>query len=151
MRTKGYIGAPSRRLHLRLRVTQPDPKVNLLRRVTRLRSAGSGLTSDRNEWSEKMMVSLFQALMLILNVVWFIMIAHIVMSWLISFNVLNTRQPMVSQLWYGLNRVLEPVYAPIRRFLPRTPGIDFAPLVAFIALIILQRILLNNAGFFYGY
>ncbi len=97
------------------------------------------------------MVSLFQALTLILNVVWFIMIAHIVMSWLISFNVLNTRQPMIAQVWYGLNRVLEPVYAPIRRFLPQTPGLDFAPLVAFIGLIILQRILINNAGFFYGY
>lgn len=97
------------------------------------------------------MGSLFEALMLILNVVWFIMIAHIVMSWLISFNVLNQGQPMVAQVWYSLNRVLEPVYAPIRRVLPQTPGIDFAPLVAFIALIILQRTLANNAGFFYGY
>lgn len=97
------------------------------------------------------MGSLFEALMLILNVVWFIMIAHIVMSWLISFNVLNQRQPMVAQIWYALNRVLEPVYAPVRRILPQTPGIDFAPLVAFIVLIILQRTLANNAGFFYGY
>lgn len=97
------------------------------------------------------MGSLFEALMLILNVVWFVMIAHIVMSWLISFNVLNQGQPMVAQVWYSLNRVLEPVYAPIRRVLPQTPGIDFAPLVAFIVLIILQRTLANNAGFFYGY
>jgi len=100
---------------------------------------------------ELTMVTLFQALMLILNVIWFIMIAHIVMSWLISFNVLNTRQPMVAQIWYGLNRVLEPVYGPIRRILPATGGLDFAPLVAFIALIILQRALINNAGAFYGY
>ena len=97
------------------------------------------------------MVTLFQALMVILNVIWFIMIAHIVMSWLISFNVLNTRQPMVAQIWYGLNRVLEPVYSPIRRILPATGGLDFAPLVAFIVLIILQRALINNAGAFYGY
>ena len=97
------------------------------------------------------METLFQALMLILNVIWFIMIAHIVMSWLISFNVLNTRQPMVAQIWYGLNRVLEPVYSPIRRILPATGGLDFAPLVAFIVLIILQRALINNAGAFYGY
>ena len=97
------------------------------------------------------MVTLFQALMVILNVIWFIMIAHIVMSWLISFNVLNTRQPMVAQIWYGLNRVLEPVYSPIRRILPATGGLDFAPLVAFIVLIILQRALINNAGAFLGY
>lgn len=97
------------------------------------------------------MTSLFQALMIILDVVWFIMIAHIIMSWLLNFQVLNIRQPMVAQIWYGLNRLLEPIYAPIRRFLPQTPGLDLAPLVAFVVLIILQRVLINNAGFFYGY
>ncbi|WP_413875947.1 YggT family protein [Albidovulum sp.] len=97
------------------------------------------------------MVSLFQALMIILNVIWFIMIAHIIMSWLLNFQVLNIRQPMVAQVWYGLNRLLEPIYAPIRRFLPQTPGLDLAPLVAFVVLIILQRVLINNEGFFYGY
>ncbi|MDW4550078.1 YggT family protein [Defluviimonas sp. D31] len=97
------------------------------------------------------MVSLFQALMLILQVIWFIMIAHIIMSWLINFQVLNIRQPMVSQIWYALNRLLEPVYAPIRRILPQTPGLDLAPLVAFILLIIVQQTLANNAGFFYGF
>lgn len=97
------------------------------------------------------MVSLFQALMIILNVIWFIMIAHIIMSWLLNFQVLNIRQPMVAQIWYGLTRLLEPVYAPIRRFLPQTPGLDLAPLVAFVILLILQRVLINNAGFFYGY
>ncbi len=97
------------------------------------------------------MASLFDALMIILNVVWFIMITHIIMSWLLNFQVLNIRQPMVGQIWYGLNRLLEPIYAPIRRVLPQTPGLDLAPLVAFIALIILQRVLINNAGFFYGY
>ena len=39
------------------------------------------------------MVSLFQALMIILNVVWFIMIAHIIMSWLLNFQVLNIQRP----------------------------------------------------------
>ncbi|MBC7141711.1 MAG: YggT family protein [Rhodobacteraceae bacterium] len=97
------------------------------------------------------MASLFDALMIILNVVWFIMITHIIMSWLLNFQVLNIRQPMVGQIWHGLNRLLEPIYAPIRRVLPQTPGLDLAPLVAFIALIILQRVLINNAGFFYGY
>ena len=96
------------------------------------------------------METLFQALMLILNVIWFIMIAHIVTSWLISFNVLNTRQPMVAQIWYGLNRILEPVYGPIRRILPATGGIDFAPLVLFFILILLQRAL-NSPGLFSSY
>ncbi|SFA98237.1 YggT family protein [Poseidonocella pacifica] len=94
------------------------------------------------------MQSLYQIIMLILDVVWFIMIAHIIMSWLISFQVLNTRQPLVAQIWYGLNRLLEPVYAPIRRFLPPMGGLDLAPLVAFIILIALRIVLQNNVGFF---
>ena len=96
------------------------------------------------------MTTLFQAIMLILNVVWFVMIAHIIMSWLINFQVLNLRQPLVYQLWDGLNRMLEPLYGPIRRILPNTGGLDLAPLVVFIGIIILQRALINNAGWFYG-
>lgn len=96
------------------------------------------------------MQSLFQILMLLLDVAWFLMIAHIIMSWLINFQVLNLRQPLVAQIWYGLNRLLEPIYAPIRRLLPQTPGLDLAPLVAFIGLIALRIVLVNNAGLFYG-
>ncbi|MDN3712476.1 YggT family protein [Paracoccus cavernae] len=97
------------------------------------------------------MTTLFQALMLILDVIWFIMIAHIIMSWLINFQVLNLRQPMVWQIWNGLSRLLEPIYAPVRRILPNTGGLDLAPLVVFIAIIILQRLLINNAGWFYSF
>lgn len=97
------------------------------------------------------MVTLYWALTQILNVVWFVMIAHIIMSWLINFQVLNLRQPLVAQLWYGLNNLLEPIYGRIRRFLPATGGLDLAPLVAFIVLIILQQALRNNAAFFFGY
>lgn len=90
------------------------------------------------------MTSLFQILMLILDVVWFIMIIHIIMSWLISFQVLNLRQQFVAQIWYGLNRLLEPIYAPIRRFLPEMGGLDLAPLVALIAVYALRIVLVNN-------
>ena len=97
------------------------------------------------------MTTLYQALMLILDVIWFVMIVHIIMSWLINFQVLSLRQPLVAQIWDGLNRLLEPLYAPIRRLLPNTGGLDLAPLVVFILIIILQQALANNAGFFLGY
>jgi len=96
------------------------------------------------------MGTLYEALQLILQVLWFIMIVHIIMSWLINFQVLNLRQPLVAQIWDGLNRLLEPIYSPIRRRLPDMGGLDLAPLIVFIAIIILQRALANNAGFFYG-
>lgn len=95
------------------------------------------------------MTSLFQILMLLLDVVWFILIAHIVMSWLINFQVLNLRQPLVAQLWYGLNRLLEPLYGPIRRLLPNMGGLDLAPLVVLIGIYAIRIILINNAAFFY--
>ena len=97
------------------------------------------------------MGTLYEALQLILQVVWFVMIVHIIMSWLINFQVLNLRQPLVAQLWDGLNRLLEPIYGPVRRILPNTGALDLAPLVVFIGIIILQRALVNNAGFFLGY
>ncbi|MDD9923328.1 MAG: YggT family protein [Boseongicola sp.] len=94
------------------------------------------------------MQSLLQILLLLLDVAWFIMIVHIVMSWLISFQVLNLYQPFVRSIWDGLNRLLEPIYGPIRRFLPNTGGLDLAPLVALIAVYALRIILINNAGVF---
>ncbi|SPJ23429.1 YggT family protein [Palleronia abyssalis] len=95
------------------------------------------------------MLSVIQILLLILDVVWFIMIAHIIMSWLINFQVLNLRQPLVAQIWDGLNRLLEPLYGPIRRILPPMGGLDLAPLVALIAVYALRIILMNNAPAFY--
>ena len=94
------------------------------------------------------MTSLFQILMLILDVVWFIMIVHIIMSWLIGFQVLNPRQQLVGQIWHGLNRLLEPIYEPIRRILPDIEGIDLAPLVALIGVYALRIVLQNNAAAF---
>lgn len=90
------------------------------------------------------MQSLFQIIMLLLNVVWFIIIAHVIMSWLISFQVLNLHQPIVAQIWQGLNRLLEPLYAPIRRILPPMSGLDLAPLVALIGVYIIRILIVNN-------
>ena len=95
------------------------------------------------------MTSLFQILMLLLNIVWFIVIAHVIMSWLINFQVLNLRQPLVAQIWDGLNRLLEPIYGPLRRILPPMGGLDLAPLLALLAIIALRIILTNNIALFY--
>ncbi|MEM8691395.1 MAG: YggT family protein [Pseudomonadota bacterium] len=95
------------------------------------------------------MQSLFQILSLLLDIVWFFIIAHVIMSWLISFQVLNAYQPIVSQIWNGLNRLLEPLYGPVRRMLPPMQGLDLAPLVVLIGVAILRIILANNAQAFY--
>ncbi len=95
------------------------------------------------------MTSLFQILMLILDIAQFIIIAHIIMSWLINFQVLNLRQPLVALVWDGLNRVLEPLYSFVRRFLPNMGGLDLAPLVVLIGVYALRIVLINNAAAFF--
>ncbi|AZV76461.1 YggT family protein [Parasedimentitalea marina] len=95
------------------------------------------------------MLSLFQILMLVLDIVWFFIIAHVIMSWLINFQVLNLHQQLVGQIWYFLNRMLEPVYGPVRRILPNMGGVDLAPLVVLIGVYAARIILANNISAFY--
>ncbi len=95
------------------------------------------------------MASLYEILKLLLDVVWFFVIAHVIMSWLINFQVLNLHQHFVAQVWYMLNRILEPLYGPIRRILPNMGGIDLAPLAVLLGIIMLQIILGNNKHLFY--
>ena len=88
------------------------------------------------------MIAIYGPLALILDVIFFVLLAHIIMSWLINFQVLNLHQQMVAQIWYGLNRLLEPIYGPIRRIMPDTRPLDLAPLVVFIIIISLRDYIL---------
>ncbi|WP_223428615.1 YggT family protein [Tateyamaria pelophila] len=88
------------------------------------------------------MLAIYGPLDLILSVVYFVMIVHIIMSWLINFQVLNLHQPIISQIWVGLNRLVEPIYAPIRRILPDTGPLDLAPLVGLLIVISLRAYIL---------
>jgi YggT family protein len=92
------------------------------------------------------MCSILKIISLLLDVAFFIMVVHIIMSWLINFQVLNLRQPLVAQIWDGLTRLLEPVYRPIRRYMPNTGSLDLAPLVLFIGIIILRDIIIIDAA-----
>ncbi len=94
------------------------------------------------------MESLFDILQMILKIVRYFIIAHFIMSWLIQFQVLNIRQQFVAQIWYGLSRLLEPIYGPIRRVMPQMGGIDLAPLIALLAIQAIRIVLYNNAGSF---
>lgn len=95
------------------------------------------------------MTSILQILFLLLDILWFFIIAHVIMSWLINFQVVNLHQPLVAQIWDMLNRILEPIYRPIRKILPPMSGIDLAPLVALIGVYAIRIILTNNAAAFY--
>ncbi|KJZ21104.1 YggT family protein [Loktanella sp. S4079] len=91
------------------------------------------------------MISIIQVLLLLIGVARFFVIAHFIMSWLIRFDVLNVRQEFVGQVWYTLQRILEPIYGRVRRFMPDLGGVDLSPLVVLIGLEI-ARIFLSNAA-----
>ena len=90
------------------------------------------------------MYSIGGILLMILNIALWIVMAHIIISWLVNFQVLNLRQPLVAQIWDGLNRTLEPDYSRVRQYLPRTTGIDFAPLIVIVAIYALRIVIVNN-------
>lgn len=90
------------------------------------------------------MTSLAEILLFVLNIFYYVLIVHIILGWLINFQVLNMRQPIVAQIWYGLSQLLEPIYRPIRRFLPSTGGLDFSPIIVFIGIYALRVLIINN-------
>jgi YggT family protein len=85
------------------------------------------------------MLVLAEVALLILNLAWWVIIISVIMSWLIAFNVLDTRNRVVYQIADMLYRLTEPVYRPIRNVLPDLGGIDLSPLVVLIAIYALQR------------
>ena len=81
---------------------------------------------------------LIQIVDIILTVLWWFIIAQAVMSWLIAFNVINTHNDFVAQLWTMLDRITEPLYRPFRRIMPDFGGLDLTPMLVLILIIILQ-------------
>ncbi|MDO6591451.1 YggT family protein [Loktanella sp. D2R18] len=83
------------------------------------------------------METISDILVYLISLVRFFVIAHFIMSWLIRFEVLNIRQDFVAQVWYGLQRLLEPIYSRVRRFMPDLGGIDLSPIVVLVSLEVL--------------
>ena len=94
------------------------------------------------------MTSLIQIIFLLLDVLWYLIIVQVIMSWLVNFGILNMSQPFIIQIWSSINRLLEPIYRPVRNFLPITGGLDIAPLVVIIGIVVIRIILINNFSAF---
>jgi len=70
-----------------------------------------------------------------------ILIAAAVLSWLIAFNVVNTRHPIVASIADFLYRITEPVLRPIRALLPNLGGIDISPVILIIGLYFIRNLI----------
>jgi YggT family protein len=70
----------------------------------------------------------------------YVLIAAAVLSWLVAFNVVNTRNPIVAQIGDFLYRITEPALRPIRAVLPNLGGIDISPVILIIGLMFLRQL-----------
>lgn len=74
----------------------------------------------------------------IIQIYIYIIFAMIVMSWLLSFGVMNIRSPWVGRVWKLLEQATEPVMGPVRRLIPPLGGLDLSPIVVIFALLFIQ-------------
>lgn len=73
-----------------------------------------------------------------------IIIASVVLSWLMAFNVVNAYNPFVRTLWNALNAVTEPLLRPIRRMMPDLGGIDLSPIILLLGCYFIQSVVIPS-------
>jgi YggT family protein len=89
------------------------------------------------------MRSILYVILLILDIYIWLLIAAAVLSWLIAFNVINTRNQFVAMVVDFLYRITEPVLRPIRNVLPSLGGIDISPVVLILIIILIKDIIVR--------
>jgi YggT family protein len=87
------------------------------------------------------MRAILDVIMLVLQLYVWLIIAAAILSWLIAFNVVNTRNDVVRAAWDFLQRITEPVLRPIRNLLPNLGGIDISPIILLLIIFFIQRVI----------
>jgi YggT family protein len=90
------------------------------------------------------MLELLQFISYLLTLYVYIVIAMAILSWLIAFNVVNTRNQIVHMIAELLYRLTEPALRPIRNVLPNMGGIDISPIILFLIILFIQSVILPN-------
>jgi YggT family protein len=88
------------------------------------------------------MIEILSFIDFLLNLYIFVLFAAAILSWLIVFNIVNTRNPAVAMIGEFLYRVTEPVLRPIRDRLPNFGGIDVSFIVVILIIYFIQRVVL---------
>jgi YggT family protein len=98
-------------------------------------------TFPENAPNESVMRALLDVILLVLQLYIYIVIAAAVFSWLVAFNVINTRNHVVALIGDFLYRITEPTLRPIRSVLPNLGGIDISPIILFLIIILIERVI----------
>ena len=87
------------------------------------------------------MRALFMVILLALQLYIWVVIVAAIFSWLVAFNVVNTRNQFVGAIGEFLYRITEPALRPIRNMLPNLGGIDISPVILFLIIIFIQYVI----------
>jgi YggT family protein len=87
----------------------------------------------------------------LIDIYQWVIIAAVIASWLVVFNVINARNEIVRAILRALDALTEPVFRQVRRIVPAVGGLDLSPIIVLIALWFLQRLIIwaaLNAGIY---
>jgi YggT family protein len=87
------------------------------------------------------MRAILDIILIVLDLYVWLLIAAAILSWLIAFNVVNTRNQLVSAIAEFLYRITEPLLAPIRSFLPNLGGLDISPIILILIIMFIERVI----------
>lgn len=87
------------------------------------------------------MRAILDVVLIVLQVYSWVVIAAVVLSWLIAFNIINLRNDLVAMIANAVYQLTEPLMAPIRRYMPNLGGLDLSPLALLLGVFLLQRII----------
>ncbi|MFL5190271.1 MAG: YggT family protein [Microvirga sp.] len=89
------------------------------------------------------MRALLNVILLALQLYTYLIVASAILSWLVAFNVVNTRNNFVRSIWTFLDAVTEPVLRPIRSILPNLGGVDISPIILILLIIFIQNLIVD--------
>ena len=90
------------------------------------------------------MRAILEIILLVLDLYVWLLIASAILSWLVAFNVVNTRNPLVAGIAEFLYRITEPLLAPIRRIMPNLGGLDISPIILILLIYLIEKLIVYN-------
>lgn len=95
-----------------------------------------------------MIIRVLEFIQYVIGLYWYVILASVIMSWLIGFNVVNAYNPTVRAIWNALQALTEPLLQPIRRLinriLPNLRGVDISPIFLLLGLMFLNNVVIDT-------
>ena len=80
------------------------------------------------------MIAIFYLVLQILKLCSYVVIANVVISWLIAFNILNTQNRFIYSILEMTYKLTEPILNKIRGFLPNLGSLDISPIILLLLI-----------------